>query len=117
MVVVKLEFIYNKFVPCHLCEDCHLTMFWRVVFTRGSKKCIRCMVKMCNKANMVRRFYVLMMPLPTTIELRCVGVMKRPPTDTELRELTKRYLADPVSHIELQKVYAVPVDIPVSILF
>jgi hypothetical protein len=72
---------------------------------------------MCNKANMVRRFYVLMMTRTTTIESRCVGVMKRPPTDTELKELTKRYLDNPVSHIELQKVYAVPVDIPVSILF
>lgn len=72
---------------------------------------------MCNKANMVRRFYLLMMTRSTTIESRCVGVMKRAPTDNELKDLTKRYLVDPVSHVELQKVYAIPVDIPVSILF
>ena len=75
------------------------------------------MIKMCNKANMVRRFYVLMMTHPLTIESKCVGVMKRVPTEIELRDLTKRYKSDPVSPTDLQKVYAVPVDIPVSILF
>ena len=86
---------------------------------RGFKNFIQSYLKMCNKANMVRRFYVLMMTRTTSIESRCVGVMKRPPTDTELKELAKQYLDNPItlSHIELQKVYAVPVDIPVSILF
>ena len=74
---------------------------------------------MCNKANMVRRFYVLMMTRTTSIESICVGVMKTPPTDTQLKEVAKKYLDNPISlsHIELQKVYVVPVDIPVSILF
>jgi len=72
---------------------------------------------MCNKANMVRRFYVLMITRPMTLESKCIGVMKRAPTETEINELQRKYTNDPVTPIELQKLYALPVDIPVSILF
>jgi len=114
---MELEFVVNKFVPGHSCQGGHLTIVLRLVFTCGFKNFIQSLLKMCNKANMVRRFYVLMMTRPTTIESKCIGVMKSPPTDTQLKELTKRYIADPVPSVGLQRVYAVPVDIPVSILF
>ena len=117
MTMVKLEFIVKKFIPGHCSQGGHLTIVLCQGFMRGSKNFIRSHLKMCNKANMVRRFYILMMTRTTSIESRCVGVMKRPPTDNELKDFTKRYLIGPVSHVELQKVYAIPVDIPVSILF
>ena len=75
------------------------------------------MSKMCTKANMVRRFYILMITHPMKLESRCIGVMKRAPTETEINELQKKYTTDPVIPIELQKLYTLPVDIPVSILF
>ena len=81
MFMVKLEFIHEKFIPCHLCQCGHLTINRYLVFMYGSKNVIQSMIKMCNKANMVRRFYVLMMTHPLTIESKCVGVMKRVPTE------------------------------------
>jgi len=75
------------------------------------------MVNMCNKSNVLRRIYVIMMTRTLCIESRCIGVMKRPPTEKELEDLKKRHISDPVVPSQLERVYTVPVDVPIVFMY
>jgi hypothetical protein len=43
--------------------------------------------------------------------------MKRPPTEKELEDLKKRHTSDPVVPSQLERVYTVPVDVPIVFMY
>jgi hypothetical protein len=66
----------------------------------------------------VNRIYVLLATMPLSTESKCIGVMKNIPSETDLKILEKDYLSDRVTlgNIQMEKVYAISVDIPDSML-
>jgi len=51
-----------------------------------------------------------------SLEPKCVAVVKHLPSDRFLKEVEARYV-DKTTSSDLQKLYVLPVDIPVSILY
>lgn len=66
----------------------------------------------------VNRVYVLLVTMPLSTESKCIGVMKNIPSEMYLKRLEKDYLSDRVAmgSIQMEKVYAIPVDIPDGML-
>ena len=119
--MMKLQFIGKKLIPCHFGDsDGHLIVLYMkgcFNFTHGFKYLSHYTSNMCSKSNVVKRIYVIMMTKTLSIESRCIGVMRRPPTEKDIEELTKKHVSDPLVPSKLEKVYTVPVDVPIVYMY
>jgi hypothetical protein len=71
---------------------------------------------MCDKRRFVRRVYVVLKTTTLSLESVCVDVLKNAPNVQELKRLEKKHFVQPTIN-EINKLYVMPLDIPISVLY
>lgn len=71
---------------------------------------------MCDKRRFVRRVYVVLKTTTLSVESVCVDVLKNAPNLQELKRLEKKHFVQPTID-QINKVYVMPLDIPISVLY
>jgi hypothetical protein len=71
---------------------------------------------MCDKRRFVRRVYVVLKTTTLSLESVCVDVLKNAPNVQELKRLEKKHFIQPTIN-EINKLYVMPLDIPISVLY
>ena len=71
---------------------------------------------MCDKRSFVRRVYVVLKTTTLSVESVCVDVLKNAPNLQELKRLEKKHFVQPTID-QINKLYVMPLDIPISVLY